>query len=118
LYVVRGQPTIGDESDEEQEAPETAVGPRIQSRYPREERESLLSTDRRLSWCEWTEARGGVDSLRSSRFRVVARRRSSVSSFVQVLRMAPGSEGAPTSNNVMDLRTGAGDGDDNEYIPR
>jgi hypothetical protein len=43
-------------SDEEQEAPETAVGPRIQSCILREERESLLSTDRRLSWCDRTDA--------------------------------------------------------------
>jgi hypothetical protein len=120
LYIVRGQPTVGDsESDEEQEAPETAVGPRIQSRNPREERESLLSTDRRLSWCEWTKAQGGrVDSPRSSGFRVVSRRRSSGSSSVQVLRLAPGSEGAPTANSVMDLRTGPGDGDGSEYLPR
>jgi hypothetical protein len=31
-----------------------------------------------------------------------------------VLRMAPGSEGAPTEHNVM----GPDDGDGNEYIPR
>jgi hypothetical protein len=90
LYIVRGQPTVGDsESDEKQEAPKTAVGPRIQSRNLREERKSLLSTDRRLSWCEWTEAQGGVDSPRSLGFRVVARRRYSDSSSVQVLRLAP-----------------------------
>jgi hypothetical protein len=52
---VRGQPTVGDsKSDEEKEAPETVVGPRIRSQNSREERESLLSTDKRLSWCEWT----------------------------------------------------------------
>ena len=57
LYIVRGQLTVGNsESYEEQEAPKTAVGPRIQSRNPREERASLLSTGRRLNWCEWTEA--------------------------------------------------------------
>jgi hypothetical protein len=50
LYIVRGQPTVRySKSNEEQEAPETVVGPRIQCRYPREERESLLSTVRRLS---------------------------------------------------------------------
>jgi hypothetical protein len=115
LYMLRGQPSGYDStSDEEQEAPETAVGPRIQSCIPREERESLLSTDRRLSWCDRTDAQGGVDSPRSSGFRVVVRRRSSGSSSVQVLRMAPGSEGAPTANSVM----GPDDGDGSEYIPR
>jgi hypothetical protein len=108
LYKLQGQPTGYDsESDEEQEAPETAVGPRIQSCIPREERESLLSTDRRLSWCDRTKAQGGVDSPRSSGFRVVVRRRSSGSSYVQVLGLAPGSEGAPTANSVM----GPDDGD-------
>jgi hypothetical protein len=115
LYMLRGQPSGYDSmSDEEQEAPETAVGPRIQSCIPREERESLLSTDRRLSWCDRTDAQGGVDSPRSSGFRIAVRRMSSGSSSVQVLRMAPGSEGAPTENNVM----GPDDGDGNEYIPR
>jgi hypothetical protein len=55
-----------------------------------------------------------VDSPRSLGFRVAARRRSSSSSFVQVLRITPGSEGAPTEHSVM----GPDDGDDNEYIPR
>jgi hypothetical protein len=55
-----------------------------------------------------------VDSHRSSWFRDVVRRRSFGSSSVQVLGMAPGSEGAPTANNVM----GLDDGDGNEYIPR
>jgi hypothetical protein len=90
------------------------VGPRIQSCIPREERESLLSSDRRLNWCDRTNAQGGADSPRSSRFRVVIRRRSSGSSSVQVLRLAPGSEGASTANNVM----GPDDGDGSEYIPR
>jgi hypothetical protein len=99
--------------DEEQEAPETVVGPRIQSCISREERESLLSTNRRLSWCDQTEAQGGVDSPRSLGFRVAVRRRSSGSSYVQVLRLAPGLEGAPTANNVM----GPDDGDGSEYIP-
>jgi hypothetical protein len=89
------------------------VGPRIQSCILREEKESLLSTHRRLNWCDQTDAQGGVDSPRSSGFRVVVRRRSSSSSYVQVLRLVPGSEGAPTANNVM----GPNDGDGNEYIP-
>ena len=45
---------------------------------------------------------------------MAVRRRSSSSSFVQVLRLASGSEGAPTMNNVM----GPDDGDGIEYIPR
>jgi len=51
LYMLRGQPSMYDSaSDEEhEEAPETAMGPRIQSCIPREESESLLSTGRRLS---------------------------------------------------------------------
>jgi hypothetical protein len=102
-------------SDEEhEEAPETAVVPRIQSCIPREERESLLSTGRRLSQCGRTNAQDGVDSPRSSGFRVASRRRSSSSSFVQVLRITPGSEGAPTEHSVM----GPNDGDGSEYIPR
>ena len=101
LYMLRGQPSGYDSaSDEEQEAPETVVGPRIQSCIPREEKESLLSTGRRLSWCDRTDAQGGVDSPRSSGFKVVVRRVSSSSSFVQVLRMAPGLEGAHTENIV------------------
>jgi hypothetical protein len=54
-----------------------------------------------------------VDSPKSSRFRVAVKRRSSSSSFVQVLRMAPGSKGAPTEHNVM----GSDDGHGSEYIP-
>ena len=38
-----------DESDEEQEAFEAAVAPRLQSRVPMVETKSLLSTGRRLS---------------------------------------------------------------------
>jgi hypothetical protein len=49
----------------------------------------------------------------SSGFRDVARRRSSSSSSVQLLRMAPGSEGAPTEHSVME----PDDGDGSEYIP-
>ena len=48
LYKFSAQPTV-DDSDEEQEAHEAAVAPRVQSRVPMEERESLLSTSRRLS---------------------------------------------------------------------
>jgi hypothetical protein len=113
--MLRGQPSGYDSTlDEEQEAPEIAVGPRIHSYIPREERESLLSTNRRLSWCDRTDALGGVDSPRSSGFRVAFRRMSSGSSSVQVLRMAPGSKGAPTTNSVM----GLDDDDGNEYFPR
>jgi hypothetical protein len=50
LYMLQGQPSGYDStSDEDQDAPETAVGPRIPSFIPREERGSLLSTGRRLS---------------------------------------------------------------------
>jgi hypothetical protein len=83
LYMLRGQPLGYDSvSDEEQEALETTVGPRIQSCIPREESESLLSIGRRLSWCDRTDAQGGVDSPRSSWFKVAVRRRSSSSSSV------------------------------------
>jgi hypothetical protein len=54
-----------------------------------------------------------VDSPRSSGFWVVARRRSSSSSSVQVLRIAPGSEGAPTEHSVME----PDDSDGSEYFP-
>jgi hypothetical protein len=47
-----------------------------------------MSTDRKLSWCDRIDAQGGVDSPRSSGFRIIVRRMSSSSSFVQVLRMA------------------------------
>ena len=112
LYMLRGQPSVYDStSDEEhEEAPETAVGPRIQSCISREESESLLSTGRRLNQCGQTNAQDGVDSPRSSGF---ARRRSSISSSVQVLRITPGSEGAPIEHTVI----GLDDGDGSEYIP-
>jgi hypothetical protein len=112
LYMLRGQPMMCDSaSDEErEEASETAVAPRYQSCIPREESESLLSTGRRLSQVDRTDAQDEV----SSGFREVARRRSSSSSSVQVLWMAPGSEGAPTEHSMM----GPDDGDGNEYIPR
>ena len=83
-----------------------------------EERESLLSTGRRLSQHERTNAQEwGIDSPRSSGFRVVARRLSSDSSSVQVVALLPGSEGAPTTNSVMDFRMGPVD-DGSEYLPR
>jgi hypothetical protein len=55
-----------------------------------------------------------VDSPRSSWFWVVVNRRSSGSRSVQVLRLAPGSEEAPTANHVM----GLDDSDGSEYIHR
>jgi hypothetical protein len=55
-----------------------------------------------------------VDSPRSSGFEIAVRRRSSSSSYVQELRMAPGLEGAPTEHSLM----GPDDGDGNEYFPR
>ena len=44
---------------------------------------------------------------------MVVKRRYSSSSFVQVLRLALGSEGAPNAKNVM----GPDDGYGSEYIP-
>ena len=71
-----------------------------------EERESLLSTGRRLIQHERTNAQEwGIDSPRRSGFRVVSRRLSLDSNSVQVVVLVPGLEGAPTPNNVMDLRT-------------
>jgi len=50
LYMLRGKPSGYDSVlDEEKEALETALGPRIQSCILREESESLLSTSRRLN---------------------------------------------------------------------
>jgi hypothetical protein len=54
-----------------------------------------------------------VDSPRSSRFWITVKRISSSSSYVQVLRMVPSLEGAPTEHSVM----GPDDGDGSEYIP-
>jgi hypothetical protein len=54
-----------------------------------------------------------VDSPRSSGFRVVVTMRYFGSCYVKLLRLAPGSEGAPTAKNVM----GPNDGDGSEYIP-
>ena len=48
MYKFNAQPTV-DETYEEQEAPKAAVAPRVQSRVPMEERESLLSIGSRLS---------------------------------------------------------------------
>ena len=94
-------------NEECEEASKTAVVPRYQSC---EESESLLSTSRRLSQVDRTNAQDEV----SLEFQDVARRRSSSSSSMQVLRMAPGLEGAPTEHSVM----GPDDGDGSEYIPR
>jgi hypothetical protein len=112
FYMLRGQPMMYDStSDEERdEASETSVAPRYQSCISREENESLLSTGRRLSQVDRTDAQDEV----SSGFREVARRRYSSSSSVQELQMATGSEGDPTEHSVM----GLDDGDGNEYIPR
>jgi hypothetical protein len=112
LYMLRGKPSVYDSTSDEEhgEAPETVEVPRIQSCISREESESLLSTGRRLNQVDQTNAQDEV----SSGFRVAARRRSSSSYSVHVLRMAPGSEGAPTKNSVM----GPDDGDGSEYIPR
>jgi hypothetical protein len=55
-----------------------------------------------------------VDSPRSSGFIITVRIMSFGSSSVQVLRMAQGSEGPSTANNVMALD----DGDGNKYIRR
>jgi hypothetical protein len=77
-------------NEECEEASETAVAPRYQSCIPREESESLLSTGRRLNQVDRTDAQDEV----SSGFREVTRRRSSSSSSVQVLRMAPGFRGS------------------------
>jgi hypothetical protein len=112
----RGQPSVYDSAsnEEHEEAPETAVVPRIQYCIPREESESLLSTGRRIRQCGQTNAQDEVNSPRSSGFQVAAKKRSSSSSSVQVLRIAPGPEGAPTEHSVM----GPDDGDGSEYIPR
>ena len=48
LNKFSAQPMV-DDSDKEQEAPETAVAPRVQSRVSMKEREPILSTGRRLS---------------------------------------------------------------------
>jgi len=120
LYFVRGQPTVagwisGAGSDEEQMAPEAAVGPRIQPRIPREETESLLSTGRRASRSDGTNAQG----VASSGFPVAVSGGSSGSSSVQVLGMAPGSEGAPTALSMIEMKMEPADvGDDSEYLPR
>ena len=48
---------------------------------------------------------------------MASRRLSSYSNSVQVVAFVPGSEGAPTANSVMDLRTRPID-DGSEYLPR
>jgi hypothetical protein len=94
LYMLRGQPLMYDSTldAEHEEASNIAVAPRYHSCILREESESLLSTGRRLSQVDRTDAQDEV----SSRFWEVSRRRSSSPSSVQMLWMAPGSEGAPT----------------------
>jgi hypothetical protein len=111
LYMLRGQPSMYDSaSDEEhEEAFETAMVSRFQSFIPREESESLLRTGRRIIQVDQTNAQDEV----SSRFQDVSKRRSSSSSFVQVLRMAPSSEGAPTEHSVMEPDDSGG----REYFP-
>lgn len=117
LYFVRGQPTVagwisGAGSDEEQMAPEAAGN---QPRIPREETESLLSTGRRASRSDGTNAQG----VASSGFPVAVSGGSSGSSLVQVLGMAPGSEGAPTALSMIEMKMEPADvGDDSEYLPR
>jgi hypothetical protein len=51
LYVVRGQPTVGDESNEEQEAPETAVG--LLTAYSA--RGQLMCHEVYITRCEYVE---------------------------------------------------------------
>ena len=125
LYWLRGQPMtsefggwIPDSDSEEQRAPEADDVYRGQLIVPREERESLQSTGRRLSRYGGTETEERrVDSPRSSGFRIVASRRLSVSSFVQEVSMAPASEGASTVNSVFDMRM-AECSDGSLYLPR
>ena len=81
------------------------MAPKLQSQVSMEERESLVSTCRRLTQYENTNAQDWIlYSPRSLGFRVDSRRLSSNSSSVQAVVLVPGSEGAPTANNVMDLR--------------
>jgi hypothetical protein len=63
-----------------------------------------LRTGRRLSQVDRTNAQDGV----SLGFQDVSRRRSSSSSYVQVLRMAPDSEGSPKEHSVMGPDDGGG----------
>jgi hypothetical protein len=80
LYMLRGQPMMCDSVsvEEREEDSETVVVPRYQCCTPREESESLLSTGRRLSQVDRTDAQDEV----SSGFREVSKRRSSSSSSV------------------------------------
>jgi hypothetical protein len=90
--MLRGQPSGYDStSDEDQEAHEIVLGPRIHYFILIEERESLISIGKRLIWCDRISSQGGVDSPRRSGFRVAIRRRYFGLSFVHVLRLAPGS---------------------------
>jgi hypothetical protein len=90
------------------------VVPRVYYCILREESECLLSTIRRLVWCDRTDAQGGVNSPRSSGFRVASRSISSTLSYLQVLMMDPCSVGYPTEQIVM----GPDDRDGSKYIPR
>ena len=62
LYMLRGQPLMYNSMLDEEcdEASETVVVPRIQSFIPREDNESLLSTGRRLSQVDRTNAQDEV----------------------------------------------------------
>jgi hypothetical protein len=64
LYMLRRQPSVYDSTSNEkrEEAPETAVAPRFQSCILREESKSLLSTGRRLSQVDQTNAQDEVSS--------------------------------------------------------
>ena len=49
---------------------------------------------------------------------MASRKLSSYSSSMQVVALVPSSEGAPTTNTVIDLRTDVDDDDGSEYLPR
>jgi hypothetical protein len=104
--MLRGQPFVYDSvlDEEREEVSETVMELRIHSCILREESESLLSTGRRLSQVDQTNVQDEV----SSGFQDVARRRSSSSSFVQVLTMALGSKGDPTEHSMMELDDSGG----------
>jgi hypothetical protein len=65
LYIMRGQTTVVDESNEEKEDLDMAVGTWIQYQYPMKERESLLNIGKRLKCYEWKKVEGVVDYPRS-----------------------------------------------------
>jgi hypothetical protein len=53
LCMLQGKPLVYDStSNKEHKASDPTVGPRIQYFILREERESLLSTNSRLNWCD------------------------------------------------------------------